>query len=214
MRTEIARMQRRLGTTTIYVTHDQTEAMTLGDRVVVLRKGVLQQCATPRDLYERPENLFVAGFIGAPPMNFLPARMHRGLLELPLLQVEPPPGVDPKVMDGRQLIAGIRPKSFGAAERIGPAQRGSGRAFSATVDVIEWLGNEQYAYVPYESPPELRAELDALASDLDYEVQRPQLIISLDPASSVEEGESTEFWVDSSKIYLFDPHTGESLTRW
>src|SRR3954449_4712523 len=85
MRTEIARMQRRLGITTVYVTHDQTEAMTLGDRVAVLRKGILQQVDSPRELYEHPVNLFVAGFIGSPPMNFLPASVEDGQLELPFI---------------------------------------------------------------------------------------------------------------------------------
>ena len=87
MRTEILRLQRRLGITTVYVTHDQTEAMTLGDRVAVLRKGVLQQVASPRELYEQPVNLFVAGFIGSPPMNFVPARVSGGQLELPFVSV-------------------------------------------------------------------------------------------------------------------------------
>ena len=90
MRTEILRMQRRMGTTTVYVTHDQTEAMTLGDRVAVLRQGVLQQVATPRELYERPVNMFVAGFIGSPPMNFVPARSRDGKLRLPFVSFELP----------------------------------------------------------------------------------------------------------------------------
>src|SRR6195952_826684 len=90
MRTEIARLQRRLGITTVYVTHDQTEAMTLGDRVAVLRRGVLQQVASPRELYEQPVNLFVAGFIGSPPMNFLPATLRNGKLELPFVDVPAP----------------------------------------------------------------------------------------------------------------------------
>src|SRR5687768_8258872 len=87
MRTEIARMQRRLGTTTVYVTHDQTEAMTLGDRVAVLRKGELQQVASPRGLYEQPVNLFVAGFIGSPPMNFLPGEVDGSTMHLPFADV-------------------------------------------------------------------------------------------------------------------------------
>src|SRR5688572_16192982 len=90
MRTEISRMQRRLGTTTVYVTHDQTEAMTLGDRVAVLRRGVLQQVGSPRELYEQPVNIFVAGFIGSPPMNFLPGRVEGGTLHLPIGDVALP----------------------------------------------------------------------------------------------------------------------------
>jgi multiple sugar transport system ATP-binding protein len=187
--------------------------MTLGHRVAVLRNGGLQQCASPRELYEHPANLFVAGFIGAPPMNFLPARVRGGLLELPMLAVEPPPALDPVATDGRLLVAGIRPGSFKTAARIPADERGKGGAFSAEVDVIEWLGNEQYAHVPYESPPELRAKLDELASPLDYALLRSELTISLDPASTIREGEAAELWVDSSNIYLFDPRTGRNLTR-
>ena len=90
MRTEIARLQRRLGITTVYVTHDQTEAMTLGDRVAVLKRGLLQQLATPRELYEHPINLFVAGFIGSPPMNFMPATVEGDSVELPFGKVKLP----------------------------------------------------------------------------------------------------------------------------
>src|SRR6186997_2328457 len=102
MRTEISRMQRRLGTTTVYVTHDQTEAMTLGDRVAVLRRGVLQQVGSPRELYEQPVNIFVAGFIGSPPMNFLPGRVEGSTLHLPIGDV-PLPDLHRKAAEGRDL---------------------------------------------------------------------------------------------------------------
>src|SRR5215218_10293254 len=112
MRTEILRMQRRLGITTVYVTHDQTEAMTLGDRVAVLRKGLLQQVATPRELYERPVNLFVAGFIGSPPMNFLPATVEDDAVVLPFARVGLPTEVCERVGGNKLLLAGIRPEHF------------------------------------------------------------------------------------------------------
>src|SRR6476661_3183421 len=112
MRTEILRMQRRLGTTTVYVTHDQTEAMTLGDRVAVLRKGLLQQVGSPHDLYDTPANLFVAGFIGSPPMNFLPAAVRGNELELPFLTAPLAPEVVAKVSGRGLLLAGIRPGNF------------------------------------------------------------------------------------------------------
>ncbi len=211
MRTEISRLQRRLGITTVYVTHDQTEAMTLGDRVAVLRKGELQQCASPRELYEQPVNLFVAGFIGAPPMNFLPATVSGGQVTLPFCTVPLPSGVSAADVDGKLLVAGIRPEHFEDASYIDPSKRDRGQTFEATVDVTEWLGNEQYAYVPYDAPEEIRAQTDALAEELDMEAMRPQLIISLDPASRVNEGESAEFFVDTSKMHLFDPHSGSNL---
>ncbi|HZC25954.1 MAG TPA: ATP-binding cassette domain-containing protein, partial [Actinopolymorphaceae bacterium] len=211
MRTEISRLQRRLGTTTVYVTHDQTEAMTLGDRVAVLRKGELQQCASPRELYEHPVNLFVAGFIGAPPMNFLPATVENGQVSLPFCKVPLPPGIDRGAVEGKLLVAGVRPAFFEDASYVDASKRERGQTFHATVDVTEWLGNEQYAYVPYDSPAEIRSQIDALAEELDMEAMRPQLIISLDPASTIGEGEAAEFWVDAARMHLFDPHTGSNL---
>ncbi|MEQ7123970.1 sn-glycerol-3-phosphate ABC transporter ATP-binding protein UgpC [Actinopolymorpha sp. B11F2] len=211
MRTEISRLQRRLGITTVYVTHDQTEAMTLGDRVSVLRKGILQQCATPRELYEHPVNLFVAGFIGAPPMNLLPATVENGQVSLPFCTVPVPAGISAADIDGKLLVAGVRPEFFEDAAYVDASKRDRGQTFSATVDVTEWLGNEQYAYVPYESPAEIRSQIDALAEELDMEAMRPQLIVSLDPASQVAEGGEAEFWVDVSRMHLFDPHTGANL---
>ena len=112
MRTEISRLQRRLGITTVYVTHDQTEAMTLGDRVAVLRKGLLQQVASPRELYERPVHLFVAGFIGSPPMNFAPATVEDNAVVLRFARVELPSEVCERYGGNKLLLAGIRPDHF------------------------------------------------------------------------------------------------------
>src|SRR4051812_30196760 len=115
MRTEIARLQKRLGITTVYVTHDQTEAMTLGDRVAVLRRGVLQQLASPRELYNEPVNLFVAGSIASPPMNFLPATVQGDQLELPFGTLTLPAARAQKADGKGLLIAGIRPEHFNDA---------------------------------------------------------------------------------------------------
>ncbi|RYE74313.1 MAG: ATP-binding cassette domain-containing protein, partial [Myxococcales bacterium] len=210
MRTEISRLQKRLGITTVYVTHDQTEAMTLGDRVAVMKRGVLQQLATPRELYNQPVNLFVAGFIGSPPMNFLPATVKGDQVELPFGSVTIPADKAAKVQ-GREdlLIAGIRPEHF---EDASVAEGKSGSTFDATVDVVEWLGNEAYAYIPFEAPPEVQEQLTQLEKDLDGESMRTQLVISLDGSSKIAKGEHATIWVDSSKIHLFDPKTGENLT--
>ncbi|MDY0067671.1 MAG: sn-glycerol-3-phosphate ABC transporter ATP-binding protein UgpC [Steroidobacteraceae bacterium] len=213
MRAEIARMQRRLGATTVYVTHDQTEAMTLGDRVAVLRAGVLQQYATPRELYEQPANLFVAGFIGAPTMNFAPAHIEDGELRLPFARTPLPPGIDAANMHGRQVVAGIRPTSFEEAQFVDAGKQRGGATFTAEVDLVEWLGSDQYAYIPYALPHTRRAELDALAAWLDRETLQPQLIVSLDPARRVAEGATMRLWVDGSQIHLFDPKTGKPLTN-
>jgi multiple sugar transport system ATP-binding protein len=211
MRTEISRLQKRLGITTVYVTHDQTEAMTLGDRVAVLKKGLLQQLATPRELYENPGNLFVAGFIGSPPMNFLPATVEGTSVKLPFGSVEIPAENAERARGRGLLIAGIRPEHFEDAS-LASADGRSGSTFTATVDNVEWLGNETYAYIPFEAPEEVRRQLHQLEQELDGEGMRTQLVVSLDGASRITEGEDAEIWVDGRRIHLFDPATGENLT--
>jgi multiple sugar transport system ATP-binding protein len=211
MRTEIARLQKRLGITTVYVTHDQTEAMTLGDRVAVLKRGVLQQLATPRELYEQPANLFVAGFIGSPPMNFVPATVEGTTVKLPFGSVEIPADKAGKAEGKGLLIAGIRPEHFEDAA-VMDTDKTSGQTFRTRVDVVEWLGNESYAYIPFEAPEEVQAQLTQLEKDLDGESMRTQLVISLDGASTIAEGDEAEIYVNSDHMHLFDPSTGENLT--
>ena len=213
MRTEISRLQRRLGITTVYVTHDQTEAMTLGDRVCVLRKGRIQQVASPRELYEQPVNLFVAGFIGSPPMNFLPATLDGDLLQTPF----GPIALDERraaAIRGRDLLlVGIRPEYFEDASLVDEAKRPLGSLFRARVDVTEWLGDSQYAYIPYEAPEAIRNQLRDLSRELDAEELRTQAIVSIDATSRIREGREAEFWLDARKVHVFDPQTGENLTR-
>jgi len=213
MRSEISRLQKRLGITTVYVTHDQTEAMTLGDRVAVLKRGVLQQLASPRELYTNPGNLFVAGFIGSPPMNFLPAKVSGTSVELPFGTIEIPRDKAERVAHAASkglLMAGIRPEHFEDAAVVEDPKPGS--TFRAPVEVVEWLGNEAYAYIPFEAPEEVRGQLEQLERDLDGESLRTQLVVSLDGSSRIAEGDEAEIWVDGSKMHLFDPATGENLT--
>ncbi|MCW2620741.1 MAG: ugpC, partial [Frankiales bacterium] len=141
MRNEIARIQRKYGTTTVYVTHDQTEAMTLGDRVAVLRKGVVQQVDTPRNLYNDPVNLFVAGFIGSPSMNLVPATLRGTTLELPFMTLELPQSRLPSGSGAgeRRVIAGIRPEHFEDATLVADTDREHGSTFRTQIDVIEWM---------------------------------------------------------------------------
>jgi multiple sugar transport system ATP-binding protein len=212
MRTEIARLQKRLGITTVYVTHDQTEAMTLGDRVAVLKRGLLQQLATPRELYENPGNLFVAGFIGSPPMNFMPAKVNGTSVELPFGTVEIPEERAKGAQGKGLLIAGVRPEHFEDASMMDADKADAKSTFKATVDVVEWLGNEAYAYIPFEAPPEVQKQLEQLEHDLDGETLRTQLVISLDGASHVEAGQEASIWINAKKMHLFDPSTGENLT--
>jgi multiple sugar transport system ATP-binding protein len=212
MRTEILRMQRRLGITTVYVTHDQTEAMTLGDRVAVMRKGILQQVASPRELYERPVNLFVAGFIGMPPMNFLPAAVRGDELKLPFLSLPLTAAMKNAIGDRDLLIAGIRPEYFADANLVEEHKKDRGVTFSAEVDVTEWLGSEQFAFIPYEAPDDIAHQLAELEKELDSEQMRTQMVVSLDPASRVHDGQTAELWLDPSRMHLFDPRSGDNLT--
>ncbi len=212
MRTEISRLQKRLGITTVYVTHDQTEAMTLGDRVAVLKRGVLQQLASPRQLYTNPANLFVAGFIGSPPMNFLPATVKGGEVELPFGTVSIPPEKVRDVPEGKLLIAGIRPEHFEDAAVVDDDKRPRGSVFTAQIDVTEWLGSQAYAYIPFEADEATRTQLTQLERDLDGDAMRSQLVVSLDSTSQIAEGDRAEIWVDTRQMHLFDPETGDNLT--
>ncbi|MBO2449014.1 sn-glycerol-3-phosphate ABC transporter ATP-binding protein UgpC [Actinomadura barringtoniae] len=218
MRAEISRLQRRLGVTTVYVTHDQTEAMTLGDRVAVLRKGVLQQVGSPRELYEEPSNLFVAGFIGSPSMNFLPATIEKAAdgthLDTPLGRFPmPEKGHAAASGDRSVVLVGVRPEHFEDATLVSDEKRARGAVVRAHVDVTEWLGNELYAYVPYEAPADLADKLRDLSRELDSDQMRTQAVVALDPASLITEGQQAELWIDTGRIQLFDPATGENLTR-
>ncbi len=213
MRTEIARLQKRLGVTTIYVTHDQVEAMTLGDRVAVLRKGELQQCATPRELYERPANLFVAGFIGMPSMNFIPARVSEGgVVATPFGEAEIPADRRGDLSGVDVVMIGARPEHFHDTSLMDGDPPQPGMAIEAEIDVIEWLGSEQFAYIPYEAPEETAKYLHELAQEVESEELPTQLVVSLDPASELSESHNARLWLDLSKVHVFDPESGSNLT--
>ena len=220
MRTEIARIQKKYGTTTVYVTHDQTEAMTLGDRVAVLRKGVIQQVDTPRNLYNDPKNLFVAGFIGSPSMNLLPGTLRGDRLTLPFTEVQLPSTVVQRLGGAgtaeKQVIVGIRPEHFEDAELVSPEDHEKGPVFSTRVSNIEWMGSELYAYLPYQAGTAIAGQLSALAADLDLEQtsgDESQLVVRLDAASRVDESREAQIWLDARRIHMFDPETGEALTH-
>lgn len=218
MRSEIARLQRTLNTTSVYVTHDQTEAMTLGDRVAVLKKGILQQIASPRELYEQPANLFVAGFIGAPSMNFLPGTVETSstgsaVLSTPLGEIELPEDTA-RAGQGRDIVlAGIRPEFFEDAATLDSGRKSRGSLVRVDVSRTEWLGNEQYVYVDYENDPRVVDTLQRLAHEMDADDLRTQLVVAVDSSSRLRGGDSAELWIDTRRIHLFDPETGENLTR-
>jgi multiple sugar transport system ATP-binding protein len=218
MRTEVSRIQQRVGTTTVYVTHDQTEAMTLGDRVAVMRGGIIQQVDTPKNLYEKPNNLFVAGFIGSPSMNFLPARLEGDTIKLPFGDAPIPDEIRGKLSGNgkvQEVIAGVRPEHFEDAV-VEPDK--PGLKFSAPVSVVESMGSELYAYFDVESSAVESSELNELAADSGMEDlprhggDTQQVVARLDAASRARPGERAELVLDTRHIQLFDPHGGKSLT--
>jgi multiple sugar transport system ATP-binding protein len=216
MRTEVARLQSDLETTTVYVTHDQTEAMTLGDRVAVMRAGVLQQVGSPADLYDDPANLFVAGFIGSPAMNFMPAELAGGKVTLPIGEVD----VGDLGIEGRdgKVVAGLRPENFEDAEIVGDLAGERGLVFEAEIDLVESLGSDLYAYFHIESEG---VESDQLADLVGERLEetgavglregKEQIVARLEPTSKVRRRESAKLWADTAKLHLFDPESGESL---
>ncbi len=217
MRTEVARLQSKLETTTVYVTHDQTEAMTLGDRVAVMRAGLLQQVGTPAELYEGPQNLFVAGFIGSPAMNFMPAEVSGGRVKLPIGEADL--GEELKGNDG-QVIAGLRPESFEDAELVGDLADERGIVFEAEVDLVESLGSDLYVYFHVESAGVQSDQLADLVNERLEETGVPevregqeQLVGRLDPASKIRRRDTAKLWADTSKLHLFDAESGESLRK-
>jgi multiple sugar transport system ATP-binding protein len=218
MRTSVSKLQKQLATTTVYVTHDQTEAMTLGDRVVVLRGGVVQQVGSPQFLYDNPANLFVAGFIGSPAMNFMPATLENGQLSTGLGEVALSDRVRRLAESAnapREVIAGIRPEHFEDARVLDEAAMGNGSTFTATVDVLESMGSDKYAYFTVEGEAATSAELEELAADAgsaDVPSSGSQLVTRLAAASGAAEGADLEIWYDTDKIQLFDPSTGKNLT--
>ena len=218
MRTEISRIQSRLETTTIYVTHDQTEALTLGDRIAVMRAGMLQQVGSPGDLYGHPDNLFVAGFIGSPSMNFLPAEIDGDTLKLPIGDVPISStlrgGLESGGGGGRSgVIAGLRPEDFEDASLVGDTSRGI--TFRTRIDVLESMGSEYYAYFVLDAEKVSSRELEELAHDAgaaDLPSQEGnQVVARLEAASRVRQGEEVELWFNTEHLHLFDPENGKSL---
>jgi len=217
MRTELSRLQSELGTTTVYVTHDQIEAMTLGDRVAVLRKGVLQQVATPREIYDAPENLFVAGFMGSPAINLMSASVDDDKLRLPIAEVP----LDDRTRKAlsqtereRPIVVGLRPEHlFDAALVDGAGERGV--RFRTQVDVLEAMGAEYYAYSTLEDAP---ARAEAARTDGErvqaaiHPRQAQQLIARLSIDSKVCEHEAIELWFDPCRLHLFEADSGRRLT--
>jgi len=219
MRTEVARLQSDLGTTMVYVTHDQTEAMTLGDRVAVMRAGVLQQVGSPEELYERPKNLFVAGFIGSPAMNFMPGEAGDSKIRLPIGEVDPSHIDGLELPRGGRVVVGIRPENFEDATIVPDSTKAErGLVFDAEIDLVESLGSDLYAYFHVESEGVQSDQLADLVGERLAETGtaglregQEQIVARLEPTSKVRRRQTAQLWADTAKLHLFDPESGERL---
>ena len=198
MRIEIAKLHQRLGTTIIYVTHDQTEAMTLGTRIVVMKDGIIQQVDTPQNLYEKPQNLFVAGFMGSPQMNFLDAIVEvvddTAVLKVAGHFIPLPPAKSKKLIEGgyngKTVTFGIRPEDVYDSEMMVEASPQS--TFEATVKVYELLGAEVYLY---------------------FDLDEFQMTARVDPRTTARPGDVVKFAIDVEKIHIFDKETELVITN-
>jgi multiple sugar transport system ATP-binding protein len=217
MRTEVARLQSQLETTMVYVTHDQTEAMTLGDRVAVMRAGILQQVGTPAELYETPKNLFVAGFIGSPAMNFMPAEIASGKLVLPIGEVDAG-----ELAGGRgdgKVVAGLRPENFEDTAVVGDLKQERGVTFEAEIDLVESLGSDLFAYFHIESEGVQSDQLadlvgDRLDEQVQVEVKAIHAEVEANPAVELNQG-AFELIVNTTAVGLHgeDPFDHLPLRR-
>ena len=213
MRGEIARLQKRLGTTTVYVTHDQTEAMTLGDRVAVMHSGVAQQIGTPDELYEHPANLFVAGFIGSPAMNFFPATLTPVGLTLPFGEVMLKPETRDLIAQHPtpdNVIVGVRPEHLSDAALIDGYQRITALTFEVKVDLVESLGADKYVYFSTPAWAAHSAQLDELLAEGD--AHESQFVARVPVESKAVIGQSIELAFDTTKLAVFDAGSGTNLT--
>jgi len=224
MRAEIARIQRDLGVTTIYVTHDQTEAMTLGDRVAVMKRGVLQQIAPPQELYDRPANLFVAGFIGSPAMNLLKGTLaeedgrlllrFRGgqTLTLPQEVLQHRPALRSYV--NRPVIAGIRPEDMEDAALSGGPEHAR---LTAVADLVEAMGSDVLVHFSVDAEQVVTEDTRELARDVGADVPEgpgaagTTMVARFSPRTRIKVGDQVAAQVDTGRVHFFDPDTGASI---
>ncbi len=226
MRAEIAKLQQDLGVTTIYVTHDQIEAMTMGDRVAVLKQGHLQQVDAPQVLYDHPANIFVAGFIGSPAMNLVDASLDRDGDRLAVTFGSTTLELDDRVLDrrpslagyeGRRVVVGIRPEDLQDASLASDGLRG--RRMAARVDLLEALGSEVLAHFTVDAPPVVTDDTKELVRDLGTTAQlearaaegTSSFVARLDPRTPARRGEPLELTVDVERMHFFDLDDGRSI---
>jgi multiple sugar transport system ATP-binding protein len=224
MRIELGRIHKELGVTTIFVTHDQSEAMTLGHRVAVLADGKLQQCDTPKALYARPANVFVAGFIGSPAMNLMEASLASSdggvVVELGEFRLPVPEEVlaeRPALRGyaGRNVVLGIRPEDMEDAALLSDAP--PERRITSTVELREALGSDVVVHFTLDAPPAMTEDVIELAADVDAvaaaqtEAAKADVLARINPRTQAQPGDHVELVVDTHRIHFFDVDTGAGI---
>jgi multiple sugar transport system ATP-binding protein len=210
-RAQIAALQRRLGVTTVYVTHDQVEAMTMGDRVAVLKDGLLQQVDTPLNLYDKPDNSFVAGFIGSPSMNLLKVTVTEGGVRLGNTDVQLLPETRKRLGGEREAIMGVRPESFRVVSE-------HDEGLLAMVDVVEELGADAYVYATLDQGGGSEPVVEQIVAPgteepgEDTTTERVELIARVDARKPPARGSKIRLAVDPERIHLFSAATGERVS--
>jgi multiple sugar transport system ATP-binding protein len=227
MRSEIGRIQRDLKVTTVYVTHDQVEAMTMGDRVCVIRKGELQQVGTPSELFNHPDNLFVAGFIGSPSMNLVGTTLEKANGGFKLNLGDQTVAVDDKILSerpalkdytGKEVIVGIRPHDFRDASM---SEVPENQRLRAEIDLVEMIGTETLVHFKVNAPLVITEDVRELAADAgEDQVQRleerakegfTEFVGQLDPETKIKSGEKAELGIDTSRLHFFDTETSQGI---
>ena len=219
MRAELGELHSQLETTTLYVTHDQVEAMTMGDRVAVIRKGVLQQIDTPREIYLYPKNIFVAGFIGSPAMNFVYATIDVSEKETKLtfgdsniVSSDAPKSLSN--FNGKEIVLGIRPEAF--EDSVYANDKEFTEQININVSLLEQLGSDTYIHFYKDIPPVQTKAIEEILADEGEDISalgtETKFIARINPNATIEEGQNINLAIDPSKLHYFDPETGLALT--
>ena len=219
MRAELGQLHTQLETTTLYVTHDQVEAMTMGDRVAVIRKGELQQIDTPREIYLYPKNIFVAGFIGSPSMNFVYAKVKFSSKNITLSfgedSIKCDAGENKKLkdFDGQEIVLGIRPEAFEDANYANTKE--FSEKLNVTVTLLEQLGSDSYIHFYKDIKPVQTEAIEEILADEGEDISvlgdQTKFIARVSPNSVVKEGEKITLSIDPSKLHFFDPSSGDAI---
>ena len=219
MRAELGQLHTQLQTTTLYVTHDQVEAMTMGDRVAVIRKGELQQIDTPREIYLNPKNIFVAGFIGSPSMNFVYANVGVNKSSIKLnfgndqIDYKGDKLEQLKTFENKEIVMGIRPEAFEDGNYANTSEYSE--SIKVSVSLLEQLGSDSYIHFYKDIKPVQTEAIEEILADEGEDISvlgdNTKFIARINPNSTVVEGEEIELKIDPSKLHFFDPETGDAL---